>query len=392
MATKNGRPLRTTAKWYSTPNKDGTHRLTIEYPTLLNRRTRITIANNCQHKIDTASPCSHLIETIQKIAELNNDIYSDLPEKIRVLDFIDKYLNFAIKSSISKNSKKLKIVVLNRFRQFCINNNIKLLNQIDRKIVDYYILELQNSKMKNGNHLRDTSIVKYWAIMQTAFQKAKNWNYVNINVFGYADTGTKKYIKNVSIMEQNWLTDDDITVIKDNLDGQWLDIFLFALNTGLRISEISYLTFQQCRANMIFVESRPNYKPKSKNRSVYTNPVVAEIIDRRLKIAKSYYKVINGDVSQLYVFHALKRGRLWEETIRLYFNKLFLKLNIKGNNNTKLVFHSIRHSFASRLIRVANPAVVMTILGHSDIGMTEQYLHGFAQDKIDAITAVQIGL
>ena len=49
--------------------------------------------------------------------------------------------------------------------------------------------------------------------------------------------------------------------------------------------------------------------------------------------------------------------------------------------------HDLRHTFASRLLRKSNVAVVQRILGHEDIRTTQIYLHPSTDDVTEAIEA-----
>lgn len=61
--------------------------------------------------------------------------------------------------------------------------------------------------------------------------------------------------------------------------------------------------------------------------------------------------------------------------------------NIGQNIGFKhLTPHVLRHTFATRLLRVTNLRVVQTALGHARISTTEVYTHPSSQDLTDAIT------
>ena len=47
--------------------------------------------------------------------------------------------------------------------------------------------------------------------------------------------------------------------------------------------------------------------------------------------------------------------------------------------------HMLRHTFATRLLRVSNTSVVQSLLGHAKLSSTQVYLHVTNQDCLDAI-------
>ena len=59
-----------------------------------------------------------------------------------------------------------------------------------------------------------------------------------------------------------------------------------------------------------------------------------------------------------------------------YVTKNFKKAVRKAELNDKIHFHTLRHSFASRLVqRGASIYVVKELLGHSDVSTTQIYSH-----------------
>lgn len=55
---------------------------------------------------------------------------------------------------------------------------------------------------------------------------------------------------------------------------------------------------------------------------------------------------------------------------------------------TKMTPHVLRHTFATRLLRVSNLRIVQQALGHARLTTTQVYTHPDAQDMHDAITAL----
>ena len=69
-----------------------------------------------------------------------------------------------------------------------------------------------------------------------------------------------------------------------------------------------------------------------------------------------------------------------------YVCKQFKKCVIKAGINSKLNFHSLRHTFASWLVqRGVSIYEVSKLLGHSDIKVTEIYSHLRAEDLRESV-------
>ena len=59
----------------------------------------------------------------------------------------------------------------------------------------------------------------------------------------------------------------------------------------------------------------------------------------------------------------------------------------------RVVVHSLRHTFATELIRQGvNPKVVSDLLGHTTVQMTlQKYAHVWPQDKVGAVAKLAFG-
>ena len=69
-----------------------------------------------------------------------------------------------------------------------------------------------------------------------------------------------------------------------------------------------------------------------------------------------------------------------------YASKKFKVAVREAGLNDNIHFHTLRHSFASRLIQKgASVFVVKELLGHEDIKTTQIYSHLQTQDLIDAV-------
>jgi integrase len=143
----------------------------------------------------------------------------------------------------------------------------------------------------------------------------------------------------------------------------WHDISLFALSTGLRSGEIFSLLPEHINLSAKTVAV---VDTKSDNRVVPLN-------DAALAIAEAYLTRNTGS----YLFTTIYGNKIQ------YAGKLYRRaVTACGLNNgiqdrrQRVVFHSLRHTFASWLVQGGTPlAVVSQLLGHSDITMTMRYAH-----------------
>ena len=142
------------------------------------------------------------------------------------------------------------------------------------------------------------------------------------------------------------------------------DEALLALFCGLRAKEIFSLTWAEVdfENKMIFVKDSKN---KKLNRHAYMTAEVEAMLKRRSADGNSlvFPKQDGGrQISVSPIFREVVNDLGWNENI--------------SDRRLKLVFHSLRHTFASWLVMEGTPLfTVSKLLGHGDIGMTMRYAH-----------------
>lgn len=144
----------------------------------------------------------------------------------------------------------------------------------------------------------------------------------------------------------------------------WYDIAAIALYTGLRAGEIfslqqSSLDIQNKYVHVFDTKS-------SLNRSVHLNTPALEILQRHVCLNRPYLFFNDQTcspirfVSRIFT-SAVERAGLNPPDV---------------DRRNKVVFHTLRHTFASWLVQDGTPlAVVAQLLGHANIRMTMRYAH-----------------
>ncbi|MCL2791210.1 MAG: site-specific integrase [Desulfobulbus sp.] len=189
------------------------------------------------------------------------------------------------------------------------------------------------------------------SLVRRVLNRAVDFNLINksipsfIHVFPKFDNKRNRFLNH---NEVKYL----LQILKDT---DWYDIVLFALNTGLRKGEILNLNKYHCdfSSNIIHVVDTKS----SKNRIIPLNMVTLDILKRRHKYDGFFFK--------------FKSMRIWNKAIKQCgFNK-----NIEDNRH-KVVFHTLRHTFASWLAIKNTPlSVIKELLGHCTIDLTMRYAH-----------------
>jgi len=140
------------------------------------------------------------------------------------------------------------------------------------------------------------------------------------------------------------------------------DMALLSLFSGLRLGECVALTWAEVdfENGLIFIKDTKT----GRNRHAYIIAEIQEMLNRRQA----------GQKKTALVFPNFYKSQIWA-----VYNKAVKDLGLNDgitDRRQKLVFHSLRHTFASWLVQMGKPLyTVSQLLGHSDIKMTMRYAH-----------------
>ena len=158
-------------------------------------------------------------------------------------------------------------------------------------------------------------------------------------------------------------------------------MMLLSLHTGLRAGEILKLTWEDVDFTNKMLSIRDT--KSGKNRHVY----MTKLLFSELKLQQEAH----ANVEERLVFIGRFGGRV-NEVSRL-FKELVDDLGLNENvvdSRQRVVFHSLRHTFASWLVQRRIPLyTVASLMGHSTIAMTERYAHLAPDGLREAVTVLE---
>lgn len=164
-----------------------------------------------------------------------------------------------------------------------------------------------------------------------------------------------------------FLSDEELNNLLEELKKRSYSVYLMALisaDSGLRAGEIFKLTWADVslEEKMLFLRDTKN----GKNRFAYmTN-----------RVAEEFSKLTQGEGNE-FVFQSKVGGKIYH--VSRTFERAVKALGLNDgitDRRQKVVFHSLRHTFASRLVQKrVSLYEVKELLGHSDIAMTQRYSH-----------------
>jgi len=188
--------------------------------------------------------------------------------------------------------------------------------------------------------------------------------------------------------EATFLTEKQIKDFMKNIsDDRWYPAFLTALGTGLRLGELCALKWVNTdlengvihvKESVVRVKTNAKDGPKTKliiqppktktgMRSVpVPNEIIAELKRWQLKIKEESMRIGKPFKPDSFVFVTELGTPIEPGSLSKHLLKLMRDNGLEGVH-----FHSLRHSYASLLLKAGeHPKVVQELLGHSSIQVT----------------------
>lgn len=298
-------------------------------------------------------------------------------------------------STIYDNNKKnlhdilqteLNKVILDHFKSY-----LKIRDKADRTVASYiadlkgfagWFKETKNSDF-NPSDMTSLNLLEYKQYLLkvkrlaprsvnrklAAFRQFLKWAHEN----GFLPDGLPIFPKEVRTSEVNIAPKSLIKQQQDALckavdrekNLRDIAIIKLLLNTGLRVSEVCKLCWRDIdlspRSGTIIVQGKGQ-----KFRTIPLNAEAREALSR-------YFKVCPRE-SNAKVFTST-RGILKGSMTTVSVQKMFRKyLNLAGIDDTGITVHSLRHTFATRMLENGRSLVeVQALLGHENINTTAIY-------------------
>lgn len=160
------------------------------------------------------------------------------------------------------------------------------------------------------------------------------------------------------------LSEEELNVFFDACDNyMYKTIFMLIYGSGLRISEATYLKIEDIDSQNMRLFVRDG---KGKRERFTVLPQAS------LEMLRKCYQMYKPNHPEGYLFLNREGNPLKPERLRVFFRRYRRKAKISED----FIVHSLRHSFATRLIEEGIPLVqVKELLGHGCIRSTMTYVH-----------------
>lgn len=314
---------------------------------------------------------------LEKLRVLLSIIPGNEPKEIVTLRvFVDEYSNL-----IKQNrSNAYHVSVMSSFKHLIeFFGAQKSVREIGLKELENFCSYLQQ-KVHKGFHV-------YYRTLKAAFNKAVEWGYVKENCFIKIKMPKRQKVAPV------FINSEQLTVVSQQLKNKTVkDVVTFAFYTGMRLDEIINLRWKNVDIeNRVITVGDENFITKGRKQRFI--PICDEALEALLREKRTPSFILPLAVPLLgislppnsrdkllkkggkfygFVFSKANREKYTGDHISQSFKRA---CKTAGMDNA-IHFHSLRHSFASNLVKKGVPLyTIKELLGHSSISTTEIYSH-----------------
>lgn len=275
---------------------------------------------------------------------------------VKLSDLYSYFLNYSRlnKKTFYQDEKRINII-----KEYWKNK---------RNVEDIKPKDIEQLKIKLLNRgLTRTTVNRYLEILSKMFNLAIDNEWLTNN---HVKHNSKFPIKNYQV---RYLKDDEEKRLYENADDLWCDIITFALNSGLRRSNIRLLQGKNINKEFKIIELTEN--KGNKHIKLPFNNKIEEL-----------FKNKNFEPEE-YVFVNPQTGNPFSTTaFANHWHQLLKKANI---NNLR--FHDLRHTVGTRLAKNGVPVnIIKEVLAHSDIATTMRYVHSASEQLQSAMNSLNV--
>jgi len=336
-----------------------------------------------QKKTVSSMDLEKLKKKINDLKYLNDRNMVKEPSKYTVSEWVAFWLDTYKKPAIKATTYDMYYGALKRYIEPNIGHY--KLDNLNPVIIQKFINDLAEKSLNKSTGLSQSSLKKVLITLSQAYDKAISLNMLYDNP-----------CKNISMPRKEKrralaFTDDEQKRFIANCTGNTVfeNMFVFAFYTGLRLGELQALTWDDINEDQTITVSKSlsvvnTYeksgtksktiidKPKTKNsqRIVPLNKKAQDI----LKLQKQ-----KNTKQSPFIFCSAVGTPLMKRNIYRSFNSILNRAGIESH----VTIHSLRHSFATRLLeKGADIKTVSELLGHKSIQITlDIYSHVSANLK-----------
>ena len=275
----------------------------------------------------------------------------------KLSDLITEFLRYLlIDKGYSENTIESYKRDLNKFLEYNKNTSIDNISNEDLKKYIKYL---------NDNGLNEKSIARNISSLKSFYKFLVISKYISSN------TSDSLYLPKIKKSLPSTLTEEEVMSLldidlTDNFSYRNKAMLELLYATGLRVSELINLKLQDIDFSQDIIRT---FGKGSKERIIPIGDYAREYLEKYIyEYRSSMLKKDNNE----YIF----LNNHGKQMTRQGFFKIIKKIAKEKGINKELSPHTLRHSFASHLLKYgADLRTIQELLGHSDISTTQIYTH-----------------
>ncbi len=311
----------------------------------------------------------------QRSKKFETILYGDtfkLRDKLYFKDFAETWLT-------GKRSIGLSLSTIDNYERNLKCHIYPAVGSFDVKKITKHDLEKFQLELSKDHNAKGTNHIM--TVLKAILSEAVKEGYLVRN----PSQGLKKLSEDSNV-EAYWTKSEIDQFLRANFKNPYYDLFLVALNTGMRRGEMAGLKWDRVdfALNQITISRtrdvdglRERTKTKLK-RVIPMNQLVRMTLLNLFQSKKgSEFVFLKEDESPIQVHHTYRD---------------FAKAQAAAKISNKIRFHDLRHTFASQfMMNNGNVFDLQKILGHTDIKMTMRYAHYSPEHLQKAMQGFELG-
>lgn len=327
----------------------------------------------CRHITRTKSEARAYLEKIRTL--MRESRYMDRRKELKTTfeEAVKKFLVWSevnVRPSTYKNDKHYTDLWLasGHFAH-------KRLNKITPMDIETYKAQRVTGPNKVSQRTTDADLGR----LRRLFSLCETW--------GLCEKNPVKAVKffNPECQRERFLTIEEETALIEHVPDTMRPCIIFAVNTGLRLREMLTLTWGQVDLRQGFVTITAEMAKGKRTRHVPLNTLAKGALGslpRNISPGALVFPVYGGEVFGSDRKKAPSFYKAWQKAVAA--------AKADGLDGRDLCWHTLRHTFASRLVSAGvGLHVVQRLLGHQSIAMVMRYAHLGATDMRDAVKVLE---
>jgi len=294
-----------------------------------------------------------------------NGVSSNKPKTISLDVTILSFLREVETSGVKHDQVYIIQKKLNKFKEYCLLNNVIMIQDVDVSLCKSYIVSRSNDRITNkyqsadDNHcpkIAPRTLNREIQFLKRFFNYALEIEWIEKNPFA-----TVKAIPLKPDSPRYHFTDDQIKLIMDNA-GKFYDFYYLLLHTGIRCTDAYKLNPEHIDGNYLKVEM-------NKTGDFLCVPIPTHVIE-----------VLQPRMANSTLFPDIQSDRQRRNCVK-NIQRLFEPSFVRQNN---INLHTFRHTYAHNMLNKGVPKeVLQTLLGHRSIKTTEIYANWVRKEELE---------